>query len=227
MTIDFEILESLNFRGGNHYDFVYANDANEVIEALKDAWYQSGIHRHGGELFLTAHMNDSDGKKTELFLGHCSVDSDGELYSVFEFPSSESERDNWYKFGLFEEDIDGDNFESALEAFFDSSSPGRVLGPYLYKVAKIFPKLSDDLQSNLGIYVLADILNFAKLHNKMKQMYEWIISEEGKNFLTWRESNCEVGGDVVDFIENQKIDDLEAFIEKNKDRVGLQPSFPT
>ena len=61
----------------------------------------------------------------------------------------------------------------------------------------------------------------------MKQMYEWIISEEGKNFLTWRESNCEVGGDVVDFIENQKIDDLEAFIEKNKDRVGLQPSFPT
>lgn len=226
MTIKFEILESLNYRGGNHYSFVYADDANEVIEALKDAWYQSGIHRHGGELFLSAHMNDSDGKKTELFLGHCSVDSDGELYSVFEFPSSESERDNWYKFGLFEDDIGGDNFESALEAFFDSSSPSRVLGPYLYKVAKIFPKLSDDLQSNLGIYVLADILNFAKLHGKMNQMYDWLLSQEGKNFLTSQDSHFEVGEKVVAFIEIQKIDDLEAFIDKNKDKVGLHPSFP-
>jgi len=53
-------------------------------------------------------MNDSDDKETSLFFGHCSVDSDGELYSVFEFPSSESERDDWYKFGLFVEDVDGD-----------------------------------------------------------------------------------------------------------------------
>ena len=91
----------------------------------------------------------------------------------------------------------------------------------------MFPELSDDLKSNLGAYVLADILNFAKLHNKMKQMYDWIISEEGKNFLTWQDSYCEVGERVVDFIENQKIDDLEALIEKNKDRVGLQPNFPS
>jgi hypothetical protein len=227
MTIKFEILESLNYRGGSHYEYVYADDTNEVMEALKDAWYQSGIHRHGGELFLTAHMNDSDDKETSLFFGHCSVDSDGELYSVFEFPSSESERDDWYKFGLFVEDVDGDYFEPALEAFFDSSSPDRILGSYLYKVNKILPELNSDLKNNIGAYVLADILNFAKLHNKMKQMYEWIVCQEGKNFLTLQDSYCEIGEKVVGFIENHKIDELEAFIEKNKDRVGLQPSFPT
>ncbi len=226
MPIKFEIDESLNFRGGSHYSFVYADDVNDVVEALKDAWYQSGIHRHGGELFLTAYLNDPDGKENALFFGHCSVDADEELYSVFEFPSSESEKDDWYKFGLFVEDFEGDYFEPVLEAFFDTNSPDRVLGSYLYKISNIFPKFSEDLKNNLGAYVLADILNFAKLHNKMHQMYEWIISKEGQNFLTLQDSYYEVGEKVVGFIENEKIDDLENFIEKNKDKVGLQPSFP-
>ena len=224
MTIKFEIDTSLRFKGGIHYSFVYADDVNEVIEALKDAWYQSGIHRHGGELFIYAHMEDSEDKEISLFLGDCSVDPDGELCTDFVFPDNEDEIADWYKLGLFVED---DGFESVLEALLDTSSPDRVLGSYLYKVSTMFPELSDDLKSNLGAYVLADILNFAKLHNKMKQMYDWIISEEGKNFLTWQDSYCEVGEKVVDFIENQKIDDLEALIEKNKDRVGLQPNFPS
>ncbi len=227
MAIKFEIDESLDFRGGSHYSFVYANDVNDVVEALKDAWYQSGIHRHGGELFLTAYLNDPDGKEIALFFGHCSVNADEELYSVFEFPSSESEKDDWYKFGLFVEDFEGDYFEPVLEAFFDTSSPDRVLGSYLYKISKLFPKLSDDLKSNLGLYVLADILNFAKLHNKMNQMYEWITSEEGKKFLTLQDSYYEVGKKVVSFIENQKIGNLETFTISNSNKLGINPCFPT
>ena len=224
MTIKFEIDTSLRFKGGIHYSFVYADDVNEVVEALKDAWYESGIHRHGGELFLKAHMDDSEDNEISLYLGDYSVDEDGELYSEFVFPDNEDERADWYKLGLFVED---DGFESVLEALLDTSSPDRVLGSYLYKVSMMFPKLSDDLKSNLGAYVLADILNFAKLHNKTKQMYDWIIAEEGKKFLTSQGSYFTAGKKVVSFIENQKIDDLEAFIEKNKDRVGLQPNFPS
>ena len=58
-------------------------------------------------------------------------------------------------------------------------------------------------------------------------MYDWIIAEEGKKFLTSQGSYFTAGKKVVSFIENQKIDDLEALIEKNKDRVGLQPNFPS
>lgn len=224
MTIKFEIDESLEYRGGSHYEYFYADDINEVIEALKDAWYQSGIHRHGGELFLTAHLNDSDGKETSLFLGNCSLDSEEDIYSAFEFPLSES--DDWYRHGLFVDGLSGAFFESVLEVLFDTSSPDRVLGSYLYKVNKILPELDSDLKANIGIYVLADIFNFAKLHGKMNQMHDWILSEEGKKFLTSQESFFAVGEKVVGSIENQEIDDLETFIEKNKDRVGLQPSFP-
>ena len=192
---------------------------------MKDAWYGSGIDRHGGELFLAAHLNDSDGKETALFLGNCSLDSEEDIYSAFDFPRSES--DDWFRHGLFVDDLDGAFFESVLEIIFNTTSPDRVLGSYLYKVNKILPELNSDLKNNIGAYVLADILNFAKLHGKMKQMYYWIISEEGKKFLTSQKSFLTVGEKVVDFIENQKIDDLEVFTEKNKDRVGLQPSFPT
>ena len=36
--VKFEIEESLNYRGGSHYCFVYAQNVDEVVEELKDAW---------------------------------------------------------------------------------------------------------------------------------------------------------------------------------------------
>ena len=104
----FEIDESLNFRGGNFYSSVYANTVDEVVEELKDAWYSSGIHRHGGELFLNAVLHDANGGKVSLYLGSCTVDKKENLYSAFEFPYYEDDKERWHCLGLFAEDFGND-----------------------------------------------------------------------------------------------------------------------
>ncbi len=66
--VKFEILESLNWRGGSHYCYVYAEQTQDVVDALKDAWYESGVHRNGGELFLDVILVGSDGNARNLSL---------------------------------------------------------------------------------------------------------------------------------------------------------------
>ena len=172
--VKFEILASLNFKGGNHYCFVYADHVDEVINELKDAWYSSGIHRNGGELFLSAYVKNFDDKEIELFCGNCSVDSDEELESEFSFPNNKRDRDLWHSLGFFLEDSEGDSFEEVLEVFFEFDVPDRVLGAYLFKLQKIMADLKPEEKANFGANVLANIFYFGLKHNKSKELYNRI-----------------------------------------------------
>jgi len=104
--VKFEILESLNYRGGSHHTFVYADTAEEVFEEIKDAWHTSGISRHGGELFLNVCFQDEDNKEISLSCGSCTVDSDDDVYSSFNFPYEEKYKHKWYSLGLFLDDYE-------------------------------------------------------------------------------------------------------------------------
>jgi hypothetical protein len=225
--IKFEIDESLNFRGGNHYCYVDADEPNEVIEALKDAWYSSGIHRHGGELFLSALISNDDNSEIELFCGHCSVDKDEDLYSVFEFPYYEDEKDKWHSLGLFSDNINVGSFEDLLEIFFDYDSPNRVIGSYLYKVSKINDELSDNEQNDFGKNVLADILSFSKTHDKLQQMYEWLRSEDGIKYLESNDYLDPAGTLAAEVIQQNPIENLDEFITKFKKDFGIKIVLPS
>ena len=225
--IKFEILESLNFRGGSHYCFVNADEPDEIIEALKDAWYSSGIHRHGGELFLSALISNDDNSEIELFCGNCSVDKDEDLYSVFEFPYYEDEKDKWHSVGIFDENISGDSFEDVLETLFDYDCPDRVIGSYLYKVSKIYSGLSAKDKENFGKNVLADILSFSKTHDKLQQMYEWLRSEDGIKYLESNDYLDPAGTLAAEVIKQNPIENLDEFITKFKKDFGIKIVLPS
>lgn len=225
--IKFEILESLNFRGGNHYCYVYADEPNKVIEELKDAWYSSGIHRHGGELFLCAFIKDANNREIELFIGSCSVDSDEELYSSFEFPYDEVDKSQWHSLGIFNEGINGSNFDDVLETLFDCDSPDRVIGSYLYKVSKLYKGLPTKDKKDFGKNVVADILNFAKTHNKLHQMYEWLRSKSGIEYLESNDYLDPAGILASQVIEENPIENLDQFIRQFKKDFGVKIVLPS
>ena len=214
--VKFEISESLNFRGGNHYCFVYADDVNEVIEELKDAWYSSGIHRHGGELFLSACLKNIENKEVELFCGNCSVDNDGELYSSFNFPNNIRSQELWYSLGFFLEFNEGDSFEEVLKVFFEFDAPDRVLGSYLYRLEKITANLKQKEKLAFGNNVLANILDFGKKHKKSEELYAWMLSSDGANYL---ESNSEfemTANALKDALSKIVITDIDKFVDQYK-----------
>ena len=223
----FEILESLNYRGGNHYCYVFANDTNEIIEELKDAWYSSGIHRHGGELFLCVCVINFEGKEVSLNCGNASVDKEGELYSSFSFPYQDNEKDEWFQLGLFLENNDTDYFETVLDVFFDYDSPDRVLGSYLYRVSKLYKNLSVTEKKNFGKNVLAEILSFAKSQNKCLEMYEWLISKEGSDYLEQHDHLEPAGLALVNALDQCQLNNINEFIGIHKKDFELKILLPS
>lgn len=225
--VKFEIEESLNFRGGSHYCYVYANDIDEVIDQLKDAWYSSGIHRHGGELFLNAYLKNAENKEVLISCGHCSVDSDDDLYSVFDFPYDKRDRDQWYSLGLFLSDCEGESFEDSLEYIFDIDSPDRILGSYLFRLTKIFDGLTASDKKSFGENVLANILSFAKKHKKLNEMYAWLRSEDGVDYLNGLDHAQMTGAYLADVLQKSPITDLNGFISKFKKDFGTEIYLPS
>lgn len=225
--ITFEIDESLKFRGGNHYCDVYANDANEVVEALKDAWFSSGIHRYGGELFLSARLRDSNGKYASFSIGNCTLDKKENLYGTFEFPYDSTEKRKWYSHGLFLDYLEGDEIENVIDAFFDYDCPDRVLGSYLYKTEVIFNALSTKEKKSFGENILANILDFSIAHNKRDQMLAWLTSDQGTRFLTENDQFVIAGGSVEEALNELKNQDLEQFISTNKKDFGFSLFLPS
>jgi hypothetical protein len=176
--IKFEILESLNFRGGNHYCDVYADTPSEVVEALKDAWYGSGISRHGGELFVEAHLSDADGNEVQIFFGNCNFDKRDRLYFNFSNFNNDEDYEPWYSFGMFS--VGGTkSLEDVLKALFDLDSPDRVLGSYIFKVGQKFDTLPEEEKLDFDLNVFANILDFGKNQGKLLELVEWIFSKNG------------------------------------------------
>jgi len=225
--IKFEIAESLNFRGGNHYCYVYADEPNEVIEELKNAWYSSGIHRHGGELFLYAFIKDENNREIELFIGSCSVDSDEDLYSSFEFPYDEKDKSPWHSLGIFDEGIKGSYFGDVLETLFNYDCPDRVIGSYLYKVSKLYEGLSAKDNKDFGKNVVAEILNFAKAHNKIDQMYDWLRSKSGIEYLESNNYLDPAGILASEVVLVNPIENLDQFIQEFKKDFGVKIVLPS
>ena len=149
-------------------------------------------------------------------LGHCSVDKNGDLYSSFDFPFDGRDRSVWYSLGLFLEDYEGDSFEEVVEQFFELDSPDRVLGSYLYRLDQIHngaPALNND---EYGNRVLANVLNFSKQHNKMYEMYSWLRSKEGKDYLLGN-SNFEFTAKAMqNAIDKTEITDVESLVKTHK-----------
>lgn len=225
--IKFEIQESLNYRGGSHYCFIHADDPDEVIEALTDAWYSSGIHRHGGELFLSALIGNNDNSEIELFCGHCTVDKDEDLYSVFRFPYDEKDKDAWHSLGIFDENISGDSYKDVLKILFDYDSPDRVIGSYLYKVSKLYEGLSTKDKKDFGKNVVANILSFSKDHDKLYQMYEWLRSKEGIEYLQSNDYLDPAGFLASEVVEENPIENLDHFIGQFKKDFGVKIVLPS
>lgn len=214
--VKFEIEESLNYRGGNHYTFVYADTDDEVYEEILDAWYASGISRHGGELFLNVYFHGEDGKEICLSCGSCTVDRDDDVYSSFNFPYDETYKQLWYSLGLFLDDYDTENFVRVFDFFFDLDSPDRVLVSYLYRLEKISANLKQKEKLTFGNNVLANILDFGKKHNKSQELYAWLLSTDGTKYL---ESNSEFemsANALKDALSKIVITDIDKFVDQYK-----------
>ena len=225
--IKFEILESLNYRGGNHYCYIHADEPDNLMDGIKGAWYSSGIDKHGGELFLSAFISDLNKNEIELFCGNCSVDKEGHINSLFEFPYEESEQDKWHSLGIFPDNINADSFEELLDLFFGYDSPDRVIGAYLYKVSKIYKGLSAKDKEDFGKNVLANILSFAKAHGKLQQMYQWLFSKDGETYLDSNPYLEPADKEVAKAMKQIGIDERDKFILSYKIDFGVQICVPS
>ncbi len=210
--VKFEIEESLNYRGGSHYTFVYADTADEVFEEIRDAWHGSGISRQEGELFLNVYFQGEDGKEICLACGHCSVDGDDDVYSSFNFPYEETNRHKWYSLGLFLEDYETQFFEQVFEFFFDLDSPDRVLGSYLYRLEKTSTGLKGKEATVFGKNVLANILDFGKKYAKSEELYAWLLSADGTNYLEGNPHFEKTALALDSALKNEFITDIDKFI---------------
>lgn len=213
--VKFEILESLNWRGGSHYCYVYAEQTQDVVDALKDAWYESGVHRNGGELFLDVILVGSDGNARNLSLGSCGLDDDGKLSSSFEFPYDQIEKKQWYEFGLFIDEYDGDSFEAIIELLLEVDSPDRVLGAYLYKVSDELASNNQTIDGKVGDNVLANILAFSVDHKKLIPMYSWLASSAGEEYLLGNELFQPLGHNLLKSLSHLRPEDIETFYMKH------------
>ena len=201
IMIKFEILASYYYKGGNHYLDIEAENPQDVIGDLKQAWYKSGISE--GELELLTYLVDDNGEEIQLFFGHCSKDPDEEFYCMFDFPSEEDEIDKWYEFGLFLNDVGGDSFEVALEALFDSDSPDRTIGAKLYKLSKVYKTLSTEDKEIFSKNILAETLNVFDDSNKAQEMHKWLCSRDGKQYLVSNPIFEPAGKELLKAIEQQ------------------------
>ena len=228
--IRFEILESLNFRGGNHYCYFSADSTSEVLEALKDAWYGSGLSRHGGELFLYAYLHDADGNEEKLFFGNCTVDKEDEIEEVFfnfKFIENEDECKPWNTFGLFSADVT-DDFEEVLIDLFNYDSPDRVIGAYLFKVWDKFDNLPSHDKDNFDAALLANILDFGKKEQKLIPLFQWIISEDGLKYFDRLQCSIDFSSpEIIVLDSSSSAEDLDNFIERYKRNFGVTIYLPS
>ena len=220
----FEILESLKHRGGNHFCYFYANSINEVIQALNDAWYKSGINRYGGELFLIAVLYDAEDNEIELFLGNCNFGKRDQFCFNVQDIYTDEEFDPWFSCGIFERETQNP-FRELLKALFDYDNPSRVLGSYLFKLSKQIEKLPSNKQVDFSLHIVANILEFGKSQDKLLELNRWIFSRKGNNFLS-----SDVDMDRPELIALKKSNSaevLEAFIEQYKKDFGFKIYLPS
>jgi hypothetical protein len=199
--IKFEILASYDYNGGTHYKDIEADNSQDVITQLKNAWYGSGISE--GELELMPYLVNADNEEIQLLFGHCNMDDDGEIDYIFDFPNNETECDQWYEFGLFLNNLNGDSFEKALEALFDYESPDRTIGAKLYKLSKIYKTLSAEDKDAFRKNILAETLGIFRDQNKAREMNEWLCSSEGKRYLASNPLFEPAGKELLKAIEQQ------------------------
>jgi len=224
--VKFEIDESLEFRGGNHHCFVYADDLDEIHEELTRAWYSTGISRFGGELFLTALVNRSDGEEVPLFLGNCSVESGNSVQINFE-PPDDAERVSWYSVGLFDHIID-DDINELINALFDYDNPYRVIGSYLFNVSQKYDALNEKEKSKFGEFILANILDFGMLHDKGGELYNWLCSQQAEEFFEDMKYQAYPATEKLKLaILSAQIDHLDLFINQYKRDLGFKLLLPS
>lgn len=223
--VTFEIFESTNFRGDVHFCYAFADSTNEVTEELKEAWYSSGIHKQGGELFLNALISDNSKKVRSLALGSCKFDQSNQLYSTFEFPKYD--KDDWHSLGLFVEWLDGCNLERILEEFFKEDTPDRVLGSFLYRAIGAQKRMGAKSKVNFGAALLASILDFAKQHEKADAMLQWLLSNEGTQYLQGDSVFSQTASQLLHALHQSPITDIDKYIKKYKQDLGCYLYLPS
>lgn len=224
--IKFEILESLRFRGGNHYCFTFADNPLDLYESIKDAWYGSGIARYEGELFLYAHLSDADGNEISLFFGDCTLDKSDKLHFNFPYLSDE-DCDPWYSFGLFSANTT-DDFEAVLNDLFDMNSPDRVLGAYLYKISQVFHDLSPVAQETFNENMLANILDFGSQEGKLLELWQWIFSNDGLKYIDQLEQSIDLStSEIVKLGKSENLSVIQKFISQYKKDFGISIYLPS
>jgi hypothetical protein len=223
--VAFEISESTNFRGGNHFCYVFADNPNEVTEELKEAWYSSGIHKEGGELFLSALISDGSGKAISLVIGSCTFDSDNYLFSTFEFRKHDEY--DWYALGFFMDRLDGCYLGRILEEFFKEDTPDRVLGSFLYRAIHAQKTKGLKSKSAFGSALLATILNFSKQHGKAEAMLQWLLSSQGTDYLQGNPVFSQSATQLLHALHESTVTDIDTYIKKYKQDLGCNLFLPS
>lgn len=224
--IKFEIQESLNFRGGNHYCYAFAKSPDDLFESIKDAWYGSGLARHGGELFVSAHLIDADENEVKLFFGNCTVDKRNNLNFNFTY-LSEEDCEPWFCFGLFAAS-ETDDYESILDDLFDFDSPDRVVGSFLFRAWKKIDDLPANVRATFNESAIACILDFGKGQGKLIEIWSWIFSNEGVKYFDQLEYSLDMSEpEIVKLGGATDVNEIEAFIKKYKKDFGITMYLPS
>jgi hypothetical protein len=181
--IKFEIEVSKNFRGGNHYCFFEASSVSEVLLQLERSWNDAYLNSKNDEAFLLAHPFIS-GKSMSLMIGDFVIDEDMNFTGMSSHGFYEWSDQRWEELGFNFSDGDDEKseelFEQKIRFLFEKNSPDKLLGSWLVKLNRLEFDTGDLLAESV---FAAHIIKFSDTENKLIEMYNWLISEEGKAFL--------------------------------------------
>ena len=213
--IRFELHVSPNFRGGELFADFESKDYGDLISNMEYCWNRSGLHHSKGEIFVHAYIY-IDNQEQRVQCGYYTIDSDGDLIAHSSEDAEDELVEFWESLGInFHSTPDDELFEAKVKKLFEHAtqeknasklpnSPENVLGKWLLATLEIYSYRIENFNEVQVGFSTAAILNLAKKHNKIFQMFEWLVGENGKEFLT-RKDYSPIGSMIfaeVDQIKN-------------------------
>lgn len=172
MGREFDLHVSVRFKGGEYYSSFQANSHDEFLEALKDHWYDTGLHQETGEIFVLTEVDTVEGPYRFEAGSYRFDETADEVIGVLGFPSPGSmDYVVCIMLGLDPETFDGNE-----EEFFNAVSKALVI--YDKAWADHTPEELADFDQRLEVMIQRQEANNSSALSAFKKLLDDILASD-------------------------------------------------
>lgn len=192
MTTTFDISLSVNFRGGQPFAKISADNYKEFVEKLRQCWRRSGITSSTGEMFVYSQVRlQNQSTPIDIECGYF-VFIDSEFSPRTKIGFNEEVDNFWEMNGIDHANADEDEiFEKKIHLLLHPNCPQRVIGKWIKQLInedyesdfESFVKSRPEFHAIIEDAALAEILHFSSSHGKSVEMLQWLASAEAEDLL--------------------------------------------